>query len=169
MDPTKPPGCTTNSDGSLRNADEMSWSDPGDSNHDITTSNLINNSYKNSSLATGGTSPVTMQYTSLVESSATSAHSDLRPPVATSMSLRCRPCTSISHSSLRHPPTPPMPPTYTATCPHPPPSPCHPPLSIAHCRVPHTPAATSLTPQPLCPSHAQHCAPHAHTTTSLTP
>src|SRR6266481_4770060 len=97
MDPTKPPGCATNPDGSLRNADEMSWSDPGDSNYDITTSNLINNSYKNSSLATGGTSPVTTRYTSLVESSATSAHSDLRPPAATSMSLQRQPHTSISH------------------------------------------------------------------------
>src|SRR6266481_9904741 len=99
--------------------------------------------------------------------SATSAHSDLRPPAATSMSLRRRPRASISHSSLHHPPTLSMLPTYTATCPRPLPSPCHPPLAVAHCRVPHAPTTVSLTPQPPCPSRAQHRAPHTHTATSL--
>src|SRR6266481_302016 len=80
--------------------------------------------------------------------SAASAHSDLRPPAATSMSLRRQPHASISHSSLCHPPTPSMPPMYTATCPCPPPSLCHQPLPIAHRRVPHAPATTSLTPSP---------------------
>src|SRR6266481_1404749 len=93
--------------------------------------------------------------------SATSAHSDLRPPAATSMSLRRRPRASISHSSLRHPPTPSMPPMYTATCPCPPPSPCHPPLAVAHHHVPHAPAAVSLMPQPLCLSpHHRRPQPH---------
>src|SRR6266481_1149722 len=101
--------------------------------------------------------------------SATSAHSDLRPPVATSMSLRRRPRASISHSSLRHPPTPSVPPTYTATCPRPLPSPCYPPLAIAHHCVPHAPATASFTPQPLCPLHSQRRAPHAHTATFLMP
>src|SRR6266481_5319375 len=71
--------------------------------------------------------------------------------------------------SLRHPPTPSVPPMYTATCPHPPLSLCHPPLAIAHHHVPHAPATTSFMPQPLCPSRAQHHAPHAHTITFLTP
>src|SRR6266481_864538 len=101
--------------------------------------------------------------------SAASAHSDLRSPAATSMSLRRQPHASISHSSLRHPPTPSVPPTYTATCPRPPPSPCHPPLAVTHCHIPHAPAAASLTPQPPCPSRTQCCAPHAHTATSLMP
>src|SRR6266481_3464335 len=60
-------------------------------------------------------------------------------------------------------------PTYTATCPHPLPSPCHPPLAVTHCHVPHAPAAMSLMPQPPCPSCAQHHPPHAHTATSVTP
>src|SRR6266481_2477385 len=94
--------------------------------------------------------------------SATSAHSDLRPPVATSMSLRRRPRASISHSSLHHPPTPSVLPTYTATCPRPLPSPCHPPLAVTHCRVPHSPTAASLTSQPLCPSRTKPlCPSHA--------
>src|SRR6266481_1267098 len=98
--------------------------------------------------------------------SATSAHSDLRPQVATSMSLKRRPRASISHSSLHHPPTPSVLPTYTATCPRPPPSPCHPPLAVAHRRIPHAPAAASLMPQPPCLLRAQR---RAHTPTPPCP
>src|SRR6266481_3944541 len=75
---------------------------------------------------------------------------------------------SSTHPSRRKS-TPSVPPTYMATCPRPPPSPCHPPLAVAHRHVPHTPTATSLTPQPPCPSRAQRRTPHAHTATSLTP
>jgi hypothetical protein len=86
MDPTKPLGCANNADGSLKDANDMTWSDPEDDNNVLLSKSdsiLIR-----TPLPSGATTAVSHLAASPTP---TSAHIDLRLPAAIDVGRSLRP------------------------------------------------------------------------------